>query len=117
MRVRKLDANGDMQFGFGQADFWRDVPDAPAQCVMTRLQMPDGQWFLDTREGTPWGTQVLGKYTGSTRDPLIRSRALGTQAVNSILGYVSLLSRDRRAFAVAMQIDTQYGQATVAGPL
>jgi hypothetical protein len=117
MRVRKLDGDGDMQFGFGQSDFWKDVPDAPAQCVMTRLQLKTGEWFLDTREGTPWDTEVLGKYTGSTRDPVIRSRALGTQGVTGILGYVSLLSRDRRAFAVAMQVDTRYGQKIVAGPI
>jgi len=113
MRYRKLDANGDRVFGHGQSDFWRDVPDAPAQAVLTRLHLEQGSWFLDTTEGIPWKTRVLGKYTGSTRDAVIRARVLGTQGVSGIAQYSSSLDRNTRAFAVNMTIDTIYGQATV----
>ncbi|NTG00117.1 hypothetical protein G6L30_08285 [Agrobacterium rhizogenes] len=113
MRYRKLDANGDRVFGHGSSDFWRDVPDAPAQAVMTRLHLEQGSWFLDTSEGIPWKTRVLGKYTGPTRDPVIRSRVLGTQGVTAITEYSSDLNRDTRAFSVNLTIDTQYGQATI----
>jgi hypothetical protein len=114
MRYRKLDANGDMVFGRQQADFWRDVPDAPAQAVWTRLQLYLGDWFLDTSDGTPWRTQVLGKYTGSTRDPAIQARTLGTQNVTAIHAYASQVNRDTRVFNVQMTIDTLYGQANVS---
>lgn len=117
MRVRKLDENGDYSFGKGAKDFWRDVPDAPAQCARTRLYLFQGEWFLDSTEGTPWETEVLGKYTGSTRDPVIRTRVLGTQGVKEILEYDSQLDRDSREFAVQLTIDTIYGQAVVAGAL
>ncbi len=117
MRYRKLDANGDMVFGGGQAAFWRDVPEAPAQAVLTRLRLQLGEWFLDTRDGTPWKTRVLGKYTANTRDPVIRARVLGSEGVIAIVAYGSQLDRETRRFAVQVTIDTRYGQAVVRGPI
>ncbi|MFJ6322252.1 MULTISPECIES: hypothetical protein [unclassified Rhizobium] len=113
MRYRKLDANDDRVFGHGQADFWRDVPDAPAQAVKTRFHLQTGDWFLDKTEGIDWKTKVLGKYTASTRDPVIRARALGTKGVTGIADYSSSLNRDTRGFSINMTIDTQYGQAKI----
>lgn len=114
MRYRKIDADGDRVFGHGQSDFYRDVPEAPAQAVLTRLHMELGEWFLDTTDGTPYQTRVLGKYTGSTRDPVLRSRILGSTGVTSIESYSSNLDRDTRAFTVDVTIDTQYGQTVIS---
>jgi len=115
MRYRKLDANGDYTFGQGQADFWKDVPDAPAQAVKTRLFLFQGEWFLDSREGMPWKTQVLGNRTAPTRDPAIRSHILGSQGVKEIIEYSSTLNRDTRLFGVSTTIDTIYGRTKVEG--
>ena len=52
MRYRKLDAAGDMTFGNGIGAFYVDIPEAPAQAVMTRLRMEQGEWFLDAKAGT-----------------------------------------------------------------
>lgn len=109
MRYRRLDKNYDMMFGHCKNDFWIDVPDAPAQAVLTRLMMNYGEWFLDPTAGTPWSTKVLGKYTDNTRDAVIRSRISGTQGVNSIIQYSSDLDRDTRHFGAQAQIDTIYG--------
>lgn len=117
MRVRKLDAAGDMQFGHNQFDFWRDVPDGPAQCVMTRLRLNYGEWWLDTLDGTPWDVEVLGFYTDSTRDPVVRARTSGTPGVNSIISYSSQLDRTSRKYSVQMTLDTIYGKTTISGPL
>lgn len=117
MRYRKLDENGDYVFGRQQADFWRDVPEAPAQAVWTRLQMQYGEWFLDTTDGTPWKTRVLGKYTGSTRDPVIRARILGTEGVTEIVSYFSDLDRNTRKFFGQAEINTIYGRTMVQGPI
>jgi len=117
MRYRKLDASGDMVFGGDQAAFFRDVPEAPAQACMTRLQLYLGEWFLDTSDGTPWKTKVLGKHTEATRDPVIRARILGTQGVSSISTYASQVNRDTRAFAAQANIETSYGPAVVTGTL
>ncbi|MGO4738658.1 hypothetical protein AB4099_19070 [Bosea sp. 2KB_26] len=113
MKYRKLSPDGDYVFGGGTADFWKDVPDAPAQAVQTRLQLFQGDWFLDANEGMPWRTQVLGNRTANTRDPAIRSHVLGTQGVTGIAAYSSNLNRDTRAFSGGMTIDTIYGRATV----
>jgi hypothetical protein len=114
--VRKLSGSGDMTFGQGLQNFWKNVPEAPAQCVMTRLKLEVGEWFLDLNEGTPWRTKVLGKYTGSTRDAVIRSRVVGTQGVTSIESYASQQNRDTRAFTGQITIDTAYGSIELVEP-
>jgi hypothetical protein len=108
---------GDYAFGNGSADFWIDVPDAPAQAALTRMYLFDGDWFLDTSDGTAWNTQVLGHYTANTRDPAIQSRILGTQGVKAILSYSSNVVRDTRAFTVNAEFDTIYGAAAIPRPL
>lgn len=113
MRYRKLSPTGDYVFGNGQADFWRDVPDAVAQAAYTRLQLWLGQWFLNTADGTPYQTQVLGKYTGSTRDAAIRARILGTQGLTSIDAYASQVDRDTRAFSVQATVTTTYSASQI----
>lgn len=117
MRYRKLDANGDMTFGRGAADFWRDVPEAPAQAVQTRLFLRLGEWFLDTTDGTPYATQILGKHTAGTRDAAIRERIVGTEGVTSLDAYSSTFDPNTRAFAVQATISTAYGAITIQMPL
>jgi hypothetical protein len=114
MRYRKLDANGDMMFGHGLQDFHVNVPEAPAQAVLTRLKFWTGEWFLDPLDGTDWQTQVLGKHTEKTRDPLVIYRTSGTPGVRSILDYSSSLDRNTRDFRVNVTIDTIYGLATLS---
>jgi hypothetical protein len=113
MRYRKLDQDNDMQFGNQQADFYRDVPEAPAQAVGTRLRLVSGEWYLNINEGTPYQGGVLGKYTKDSADPVIRSRILGTQGVDSILDYESGFDPDTRAFAARGEINTIYGPAPI----
>jgi len=114
MRIRKTDENGDMVFGHGLQDFWIDVPDAPALAVTYRLGMELGAWWLDLSAGTPWQTQVLGMRTTFTRDPVIRSRILGTDGVLNIVDYSSDLARDTRAFSVNVVINTVYSTSPIA---
>jgi hypothetical protein len=116
MRYRKLDANGDYTLGTG-ADFHVDTPDAVAQSVLTRLDLYSGEWFLDTTDGTPWRTEVLGKYTKGTYDTVIRQRILSTPGVNSILEYASSFDGATRSLSISATIDTIYGAATVRGTL
>lgn len=122
MRVRKVDETGDMVFGRSQADYWRDVPEAVAQVAQSRLELFQGEWFLDLSDGTPWRTQVLGKFTGSTRDMVIRARLLGTPGLESLDAYSSAVDRDSRAFSASAAITTQYGalerlRFTAAAPI
>jgi len=124
MRYRKLDmtpvdggsAALDYTFGRGQQNFWVDVPDAVGQAVLTRLKLETGQWFLNLEDGTPWNTQVLGKYTEDVRDPMLRARILQTQGVKEILAYSSNLNRDTRGFSVGTTLDTIYGRIQIQTP-
>lgn len=116
MRVRKLDANGDRQFGRGLANFWINVPDGVQQICGTRLRLWQGQWFLNTDDGTPYNTQVLGKYTAATRDPAIQNRILLTPGVLGIDAYASQLDRNTRAWNVQATVDSIYGVFALTGP-
>jgi hypothetical protein len=113
MRLRKWDSDGDIRFGHGQADYWRDAAEGVAQAVAQRLRLMTGEWYLDTAEGTPYVGGVLGKYTEGGYDPVIRTRILETEGVLSLDSYSSSLDRDARALSVAATITTIYGQAII----
>ena len=117
MRYRKLDANGDYTFGHQQADFYRDQPEAVAQAVQTRLGLFTGEWFLDTTDGTPWRTDILGKYTQGAYDAVLKDRILQTDGVKSIDAYASSLDRNARRLTVNATISTIYGTASVQATL
>lgn len=110
MRYRALDANGDFVFGHGAADFLVNSPDAVAQLVKTRLALLLGEWFLDTTDGMPWATKVLGAGTMATYNAAIRERILGTDGVVSIVSYSSSVDPITRALSVTVTLDTIYGQ-------
>jgi hypothetical protein len=120
VRYRKLDENGDMQFGHGSGDVWFNTADGVGQAVKTRLMLFRGEWFLDITEGMPWGGiplndqvvtqgQVLGSHTSDTRDFAIKDRVLSTPGVLSIIDYSSAIDASTRAFSASMKISTIYG--------
>lgn len=110
MRVRKVDASGDMRFGRNQADYHRDSPDGVAQVVESRLNLWEGQFYLDLEEGTPYETQVLGRRTEALRDPALRTRILQTPGVARIEAYASALDRATRRLTVQATIATIYSR-------
>lgn len=110
-----MDSAGDATFGRGLQNLFIDSSDGVGQVVMTRLRLFLGDWFLDQSQGTAWRTQVLGNYTGATRDMVVRTRVLGTPSVTGITAYSSSLNRDTRAWSVQATISTQYGATTITG--
>ena len=115
MSYRKLDANGDYTLGTG-SDFLTGAA-AVAQAVQTRLLLYTGEWFLDTTDGTPWRTDVLGKYTQQSYDSVIKARILETPGVNSIASYLSTFTPATRSLAVSVSLDTVYGTVTTDATL
>lgn len=109
MRVRKLTGDGDYSFGSSQLDFWRDVPQAPAQVARTRLLLWLGEWFLNLTEGTTYPETVVGKHTKDLADTTIKDRVLGSQGVTNIQDYTSEIDPDTRLMTVQMTINTIYG--------
>lgn len=110
MRYRKLDANGDYTFGDQQGSFHTDTPEAVAQAVHTRLKLLRGEWFLDSSEGMPWSTEVLGERTRASYDMAIRGHILDTPGVLQIDRYESTVDTDKRKLSVVVTITTIYGQ-------
>ena len=113
MRYRKLSSDGDYVFGNGQIDFYRDVPDAVAQAVKTRLELWLGEWFLDTQEGTPYMQGVLGKHSEDLANATIQDRAIGAQGVVNIFDYQSDLDPVTRALTARFTVNTIYGPTTL----
>ena len=115
MRVRKVDAQGDYVFGGNQAAFYRDQPEAVAQVVESRLNLWLGEWFLDLGEGTPYQTQVLGKYTEDSRDPVMQDRILSSPGVTEMKSYSSTFNGNTRGFSIAAEIGTVYFDVSPMG--
>lgn len=118
IRYRKMDANGDYTFGRPLAvqEFWVDQQEAVQQAILTRLTLSSGEWFLDSDEGTPYATKVLGYSPPNVRDFALRARILDTLGVDSITTYNSSIDQER-ACTVTANVDTIYGQTTVSATL
>lgn len=108
MRYRALDANGDYTFGRGAANFLVNSPETVRQSVQTRLGLLQGEWFLDSTEGTPWFQGIIGKGTNKTYDLVLQTQILRTQGVVSIVEYQSSVDVNSRNLTVAGLLMTIY---------
>ncbi len=113
MRYRKLSADGDYTFGNGQLDFYRDIPEAVAQSVKTRLLLWLGEWFLNIEDGTPYMQGILGKYSEVFADTTIQDRVTTGQGVVNIDNFVSTKDPDNRSLSVQFDLNTIYGPTAV----
>lgn len=114
MRVRKLDANGDMTFGQGLANFWVDQVEGVRQVVTTRLKFWQGEWWLDTSEGTPYSSSILGKYTEETREPALVLRVYGSIGVVEVTRYEEApLANVPRGTQIFIDITSIFGVTTI----
>lgn len=116
MRYRALDANGDMTYGQGQANFLTNSPACVGQAIVTRLKLVQGEWFLDKTVGMPYATQVFIEGGRFTADRAAQAVILGTQGVTQLVSYASSFSRSRNWNASAT-VDTIYGQTQVQATL
>jgi len=117
MRVRKLDPNGDYTLTGTGNDYYADNAQAVGQLIQTGLALFQGEWFLDTSQGMPWRTEVLGKYTAPGYDTIIKEQIRSTLGVQSITSYSSSYDPARRALTVNVSAESVYGPVTLATTL
>lgn len=111
MRIRPLSPTGDYTIG---QPWLIDSPQAVAQVISTRLKLWLGEWFLDTTDGTPWMTQVLGERYNRSPDAAIKRRILGSPGVLSIISYSSSFSGgSQRTLTITVTVQTQYSVTPV----
>ena len=92
--------------GYDWTGVWqKNTPAVVGQQVASRLKLWQGEWFLDTSDGTPYMQDILGFQ--SNYDLEIQSRILGTPNVVEITNYSS--SINGRALTVNATITTSFG--------
>ena len=108
-KVRGLDSDGDMAFGYGEANFLTGDA-AIRQKVKTRLELYQGEWFLDVEDGTPWFQQVLGKPRSLPLiEAVVKQRILETDGVTDLIEFQMTLDRDTRLLDMAGNVVTENG--------
>lgn len=114
MRYRKLTDTGDYSFGQSAANFYVNEPLAVGQSVQTRLELWEGEWYLDKNEGMPWTQEVFGARSNPTYDMAIQARILETTGVVKIVSYSSSLGGSgSRGLVVRAEIITEFSSDAV----
>jgi hypothetical protein len=88
-----------------------DGLDAIVQDLSTRLQFFQGEWFLDTRLGTPWFQKVLGKKPRLLIvKSVVRKAILTTPGVRSILDLNLDFEGVTRLLSITGRVNTVEGE-------
>ena len=117
MKVRKLSPTGDYLFGYPSDEFYVNNAAAVAQIISTRLKLLQGEWLLDTSQGTPYSTQILGKHSQASADAALREVILDTPGVVSISNFNSSVDNITRKYGMSCTVQTQYGETLIIYPL
>ena len=108
----KLDpTTGDLAIVNGDLALTNDAAgETVAQRLRIRLRLFKGEWFLDTRLGVPFLSEVLVKVPNLARiEALLREAIAGTPGVGSIKAYSQTLDRANRKLDVAFSVVTADG--------
>lgn len=109
-----LDTNGDLDMTTGLLTLVEGV-DAIAQHIRTRLRLFVGEWFLDTRAGTPYYEIILVKNPDMTAIAAALRKVIGeTPGVISIVSYAQTVNRTTRALTVTFTVMVEDGPLTLA---
>lgn len=114
MKIRKLDTNGDIHFGYGDADFISDSAQTVAQKVVQRLRLWEGEWFLDVTAGTPWKARVLGRKYSKNIVQIIKQRIEETEGVQSVSSLDVSFDGNSRNLKINAHIMTECGGTIVS---
>jgi hypothetical protein len=106
----KLDGNDDLLIENNDLVLV-DGLDAIAQDMQTRLQIFQGEWFLDTRIGVPWFQKILGSKSRSlVVKSVIRKSILTTPGILNILDLNFEFDGTTRTLSVSGRCGTVEGE-------
>lgn len=105
----KLDGNGDLAIENNDLVLLSGL-EAIAQGCLIRLKFFKGEWFLDTRLGTPWFQSILGeKPRTNVVSQIIRKVILGTPGILTITNFNPDFDSATRTFSIVFRADTTEG--------
>ncbi len=116
-RVRTQTATGDMTFGRGSGNFLKDSPAAVAQRAKTRLNLWEGDWYLDLADGLPQFQQILGFKNIALAQALIRERIANTPFLINITDFSVIWNNQERTLTVLGKASTIFGALVFNFPL
>jgi hypothetical protein len=111
MRVRALSSTGDYTFGQNGQNWLVNSAAGVVQVVLSRLNLWEGQWFLDLADGTPVTQSIIGKNPQIVYDAAIQNRIAQTPGVVKMLSYSSSLTG--RALTVVASFYTAYSTTPI----
>lgn len=110
LKYRKLDENGDMMFGHGNADFV-STAEAMQQVLKTRLSACQDEWWEGDAGALPFFDGILGSTdTDENReaiDLMVIDRIMDTRGVIGVSNVESSITDRRYSFNCSVQ--TVYG--------
>lgn len=81
-----------------------------AQKCRTKLQLFQGEWWLNTLAGIPWRQRILGEAgTLGETETILKTAILGIAGVTGILEFTGDFDKLTRRFSFRFRADTIYG--------
>jgi hypothetical protein len=97
-----VDKNGDLAMA--------RYAQAVAQHVRQRLMTFQGEWFLDTRAGVVWLSEILAhRYNPALAEAVVKAEILGTDGVTEITAFSVAFDRSLRNLIIReVEVGTEY---------
>ena len=113
-KYRRMDSNGDMIFGRGEASFAQGAQ-AIRQAIDTRLRLLRGEWWERPADGLPLYQQMLGRPCTQAQkelmELLLTERIADTRGVTRV--YDAQSASENRCYRYAARVQTEFGDITV----
>jgi hypothetical protein len=97
VRDLALNTSGDLDLVSRGLRLTTQGAEALAQKLRVRLSLAQGDWFLDTRVGVPYYTDVMGKQPAGAAEALLRGVIMTCPGVAALESFTLTRNTDRRA--------------------
>lgn len=104
MKIRRIDSEGDWDYGHSQSSYYIDNAQSVGLNVLTRLREWYRDCFFAMDKGIDYPTRLGSFNQKENLDNDIQSIILNSQDVVDITSFESTYSRDTRAYACKAQV-------------